>query len=204
MVNFHGSNKPTGEARTWPNELTREAIRGMEASKLADRATHDATLPFTRYLAGHGDYTVMHFGARRTNTTWAHQIATAAIFTQPLNTIVANPATILTNPAVEMIKSIPPVWDQTIVLPPSEIGELALYARRSGKVWFLAAINGLTARTVSVPLSFLPAGSQRASLVSDNEADSAALRIEERRVMRSESLQLKLSSGGGFIARFSE
>src|SRR5262249_16953943 len=25
MVNFHGSNKPTGEVRTWPNELTREA-----------------------------------------------------------------------------------------------------------------------------------------------------------------------------------
>jgi alpha-glucosidase len=30
LVNFHGSNKPTGESRTWPNELTREAVRGME------------------------------------------------------------------------------------------------------------------------------------------------------------------------------
>jgi alpha-glucosidase len=49
LVDFHGSNKPTGESRTWPNELTREAIRGMESSKLADRATHDATLP----LYGH-------------------------------------------------------------------------------------------------------------------------------------------------------
>ena len=26
MVNFHGSNKPTGESRIWPNELTREAV----------------------------------------------------------------------------------------------------------------------------------------------------------------------------------
>src|SRR5439155_14524480 len=24
MVDFHGANKPAGEARTWPNELTRE------------------------------------------------------------------------------------------------------------------------------------------------------------------------------------
>src|SRR5262249_40730541 len=49
MVNFHGSNKPTGEARTWPNELVREGVRGMEAGKLKARARHDATLPFTRY-----------------------------------------------------------------------------------------------------------------------------------------------------------
>ena len=34
LVNFHGSNKPTGRSRTWPNELTREAVRGMEARSL--------------------------------------------------------------------------------------------------------------------------------------------------------------------------
>ena len=30
MVEFHGANKPAGESRTWPNEMTREAIRGLE------------------------------------------------------------------------------------------------------------------------------------------------------------------------------
>src|SRR5262249_2773609 len=34
LVNFHGSNKPTGEARTWPNELVRESVKGMESSPL--------------------------------------------------------------------------------------------------------------------------------------------------------------------------
>jgi poly(3-hydroxybutyrate) depolymerase len=24
MINFHGANKPAGESRTWPNEITRE------------------------------------------------------------------------------------------------------------------------------------------------------------------------------------
>lgn len=67
------------EARTWPNELVREAVRGMELSRLKDRARHDATLPFTRFLAGHADYTPVHFGARRGDTTWAHQIASAAV-----------------------------------------------------------------------------------------------------------------------------
>jgi alpha-glucosidase len=203
MVNFHGSNKPTGESRTWPNELTREAIKGMEASKLADRATHDTTLPFTRYLAGHGDYTVMHFGGRRTNTTWAHQIATVAIFDQPLNTIAANPATVLTNPAVALIKTIPPVWDETVVLPPSEIGEAAVYARRSGRTWFLAAINGLEARTFSVPLTFLAPGTNHAMMVSDEEGNPAAVRMDEQTLNRQDSLRIRLSSGGGFLARFS-
>ena len=52
-----GANKPTGESRTWPNELIREAVRGMEASRLQTRAVHNAILPFTRFLAGHADYT---------------------------------------------------------------------------------------------------------------------------------------------------
>ena len=26
MIDFHGANKPAGEARTWPNEMTREGI----------------------------------------------------------------------------------------------------------------------------------------------------------------------------------
>src|SRR5262245_3256254 len=69
LVNFHGANKPTGEGRTWPNELTREAVRGLEASKLATRARHDVTLPFTRLLAGPADYTPVHFGPRRADTT---------------------------------------------------------------------------------------------------------------------------------------
>jgi alpha-glucosidase len=134
LVNFHGSTKPTGEARTWPNELVREAIKGMEASKLKARARHDATLPFTRFLAGHGDYTPVHFGPRRGDTTWAHQVATAAVFTAPLLLYAAHPQKTLDNPCAEMIKSIPSVWDETIVLPGSEIGEVAALARRKGDV----------------------------------------------------------------------
>jgi len=109
LVNFRGVNKPTGEARTWPNELNREAIKGMEASRLADRATHDVTLPFTRLLAGHADYTPVHFGARRANTTWAHQFASAVILGAPLLTYAASPSNLLANPCCGMIKSIPAV-----------------------------------------------------------------------------------------------
>src|SRR5262249_20868767 len=162
LVDFHGSNKPTGEPRTWPNELGREGIYGLEHRGMTEWARHNATLPFTRLLAGHGDYTPVHFGDRRRETSWAHQVATAAVMTYPVPVYAAHPRTLLANPAVGMIKSIPSVWDETIVLPFSEIGEVAAFARRHGDVWFLAILNGPTARKVHIPLAFLDAGSRRA------------------------------------------
>ncbi len=163
LLVFHGANKPTGRERTWPNEMVREAVRGMEASRLMDRARHETILPFTRYLAGPADYTTMIFSERRRDTTWAHQIASMVVFASPLLTIAANPQSILENPAVEVIKSIPAVWDETRVLPDSAIGELAVYARRTGRGWFLAAMCGPAAKTIQVPLSFLGEGEFKAA-----------------------------------------
>ncbi|HXL07479.1 MAG TPA: glycoside hydrolase family 97 N-terminal domain-containing protein, partial [Gemmatimonadales bacterium] len=45
MVDFHGADKPAGESRTWPNELNREAVSGMERKSTPAWATHDTTLP---------------------------------------------------------------------------------------------------------------------------------------------------------------
>jgi alpha-glucosidase len=202
MVNFHGSNKPTGEPRTWPNEMTREAVKGMEYSKFLTRAQHGATLPFTRLLAGHADYTPVHFGERRGDTSWAHQIASAAILLSPLLTYAAHPQKILEHPGAGMMKSIPSVWDETIVLPVSEVGEVAAFARRSNDTWFLAIMNGLTARSPNIPLSFLDEGEYRALLVRDSK-DDAAVETESMTLRRSDSLAIDLLEGGGFIARFS-
>ena len=56
----------------------------------------------------------------------------------------------------------------TVVLPMSEIGEVAALARRSGRNWFLAILNGPTARTVEAPLNFLGDGVYRAHMVRDD------------------------------------
>jgi alpha-glucosidase len=201
ILNFHGANKPTGESRTWPNELTREAIKGMEGRKTV-RAQHDATLPFTRMLAGHADYTPVHFGERRNDTTWSHQAATAAIFTSPLLVYGAHPENILKNPAVEIVKSIPSVWDETVALPVSEIGEIAAFARRRGNTWFLAILNGADAKSVKVPLTFLGKGTWRALMARDSAGDAAAVKIENAQFNGAASLAIDLRAGGGFIARF--
>jgi alpha-glucosidase len=204
VVNFHGSDKPTGTIRTWPNEITREAVRGMESSRLRDRATHETTLPFTRMLAGPADYSVVHFGERRQNTTWSHQIATAAIFSQPMLTYAANPSNLLANAGVDLIKSIPSDWDETIVLLPSEIGKLAMYARRSGETWFLAVIGGPDAQSIRVPLSFLGPDAYEAMFIRDSGSGADAEEIEHRSAQREETLTINLRPGGGFIGRFTK
>lgn len=201
MIDFHGANKPAGEARTWPNELTREGVLGLEHRSTREWSRHNATLPFTRYLAGAGDYTPVVFGERRKETSWAHQIATAAVFTSPLLVYGAHPQSLLDSPAVEIIKSLPSVWDETIVLPSSEIGELAAFARRRGKVWFVAAVNGPTAKSMRVDLAFLGEASYDALLARDDLENPAAVRIEKTTAMKSGTLGIEMRAGGGFIAR---
>ena len=130
------------------------------------------------------------------------QIASLAIFDSPLLTIAANPQSILTNAAGDVIKSIPAVWDETIVLPGSEIGELAAYARRTGDAWFLAVMCGPQPKELQVPLSFLGRGESKASVVRDGEND-ASVTVESTTGKRSDSLTIKLRAGGGFVGRFS-
>jgi len=120
----------------------------------------------------------------------------------------AHPANILANPSAEVLKSIPSTWDPTVVLPFSEIRQVAGFARRSGDTWFLAIANGSTARSVRVELSaFLGqprdgrSSSYHATLLRDTEA-AAALKIEHLTLEASDSLSVDLDSGGGFVAVF--
>jgi alpha-glucosidase len=200
ICDFHGANKPAGESRTWPNELTREGVYGLEHRAQA-WATHNTTIPFTRYLAGPGDYTPTVFGDRRRETSWPHQIATAAVFTSPLLVYGGHPQSLLDNPAVDVIKALPSTWDETIVLPGSRIGETAIFARRKGSDWFIAALNGRAARTLTVDLTFLGPATYRGMFVRDDPDNAAAERIERVNLTRHRVLAITMRPGGGFIAR---
>ncbi|HEV8592425.1 MAG TPA: glycoside hydrolase family 97 C-terminal domain-containing protein, partial [Pyrinomonadaceae bacterium] len=101
-----------------------------------------------------------------------------------------------------MIKSIPSTWDETIALPPSEIGELAVFARRKGRVWFIAVLNGSKARSMQIPLTFLGRGEMESMLVRDKLDDPAAIEIEHSRAANRNALNLDMRAAGGFIARF--
>ena len=201
MLDFHGANKPAGQSRTWPNEMSREGIRGLE-NENANWPKHNTTLIFTRYLAGHGDYTPLNFKDIAKGTTLAHQVATVAAFTSPFMCLGADPEVLLKSSVKTMVKQIPVVWDETIILPQSKIGELAVMARRSGNIWFLVVLNGGSAKTLTLNAGFLGMGNYYGDLLQDDETDPSKAWIKASSFSKSSNITLTLSAGGGFIGRF--
>lgn len=202
MIGFRGCDKPTGEARTWPNELGRAAATGMDDGSIADRALQDVILPFTRMIAGIADYMPMQFSNKRGNTTWAHQLASAVILGSPLLTYSSAPASILANPALSLIRTIPSTWDEVVVLGDSGIGDLAVMAFRSGNTWFLAVMSNGKPHTFKVPLTFLGQGEYKAMLAGDDMSNPASLKIENTTLRKSHIIEVQMPAGGGFLARF--
>ncbi|CAA6692416.1 MULTISPECIES: glycoside hydrolase family 97 protein [unclassified Lentimonas] len=231
LINFHGCHAATGEARTYPNEVTREGIRGIEVNKHKEGqlpASHNAALTFTRFVVGQGDYTPILY----TNpgpTTCAHQFATLVTFYSPLQTYAEHPATMMhaskLKDAFPVMQVIPTVWDETIVLPESEIGVLTAMARRSGEDWFVGVVNGAGQRDYTLDLSFLPAGDYEVEMVSDDLAaepvdvtsfgfnlkakgkigewkTTVPFKVNRGTAHRSEPLQILMAEGGGYFAVF--
>jgi len=206
MINFHGTNKPTGRNRTWPNEMTREGLCGQEwhitRYNRTEPLAQGTILPFTRFLVGPGDYTPCALNPKELRGfTWPHEFAEAVIFTSPLQHFADDPKFYLESPGKELIKTMPSVWDETIVLPGSKIGEVAAFARRKGDMWYVAAVNGEKERDFSVKLSFLDKNRWNAVAFSDNMNREDDMIRHDKFVGENDTLNFKMKPGGGYIAR---
>jgi len=91
VVNLHGCTVPRGWQRTWPNLLNLEAVLGTESyfyeSHYSEKAAElNTVLPFTRNAIGPMDTTPVACSPKKyvRNTTAAHELATAIIFTSGL------------------------------------------------------------------------------------------------------------------------
>ncbi|MEI8037000.1 MAG: glycoside hydrolase family 97 catalytic domain-containing protein [Verrucomicrobiota bacterium] len=208
MIDFHGAVKPTGMERTWPNELTREGVRGHEwhtakhpwVPERILEPQHDVILPFTRYIAGPGDYTpTVLEPADIHGNTYPHELAQAIVFTSPFLCFGGNPKTYLENPAKDLISAIPSTWDQTLVLPGSEPGKLAAFARRRGNQWFVGVLNGADPTTINIPLIFLGTGVWKASGFEDVAGKPDSFKRDERSLTANGSLKADLLPRGGYV-----
>lgn len=204
LVDFHGANKPTGMDRTWPNVLTREGVRGHEYQITRYRRLlqpdHDVILPFTRYIAGPGDYTPTVFTSKELQgNTWGHELAQAVIFTSPFLCFGGHPREYLANPARDVLTAIRPMWDETRVLNGSEPGKVVAEARRSGDQWFVAVMNGADATSIDIPLDFLGAGTWKSSQLRDVRDKAGAWDRKDGNITRADHITLDLSPRGGFV-----
>lgn len=202
MVNFHGANKPTGYNRTWPNELTREAVYGQEwVTYNPQGPANNCILPFTRFLAGPADYTPGVFDSKRAyGTSRAHQLALQIIFNSPLSCWPSDPDVYLASPALPLIKSIPTTWHQTLVLPFSRIGEIAGFARRKGNQWFIGVISSGKEKQISIPLDFLEAGPYVGFSTQDDLNNPDQLFTNQSAYTKTDTLNITLRPDGGFAA----
>ena len=211
IVDLHGCQAPSGEERTYPNQLTREGIRGLELNGMAEgpiTASHNAALPFTRFVVGPGDYTPGLF-SKPGKTTWAQQLACMYLFDSPLFCLAENPKYILDDPnlrqIVPFLKELPVTWDETIVLPGSDIGKLAAFARRKENAWYIAIINGEnTAKRYTFTLDFLKkSGVCKSLTIADEPGNKPGLSTVINNKLRYEKpVSLLLQGNGGCVMKF--
>jgi len=204
MLDIHDDWRPTGEQRTWPNLMSAEGIRGNEEMP---SATHNTILPFTRFIAGEADYTVCYFD-KRIKTTHAHQLALAAIFYSPLQTLYwyDKPSDFHDEPELQFWDNIPTTWDDTKVVQGSP-GEFITTARRKGSTWFVGTITNNDARDLRIPLDFLDKGkSYLATIYSDDPsvATDTHVRIVTQKVTAATVLKVHLLPSGGQAMELTE
>lgn len=213
-VNAHEPIKDTGLRRTFPNWVSREGARGMEFNAWGNPNNgpeHEATLAFTRLLAGPMDYTpgiVSLLGrGQKIPSTLAKQLALYVTIYSPLQMVADLPENYAKAPkaAMDFIRAVPVDWQESVTLA-GEPGSHVVTARqrRGGADWWLGAAGGKVAVDADVPLSFLTPGTRyRLTLWRDGPAADANphdLAVETRMVTNTDRLALHLASGGGGAA----
>ena len=224
VLDLHGTHKPAGLNRTWPNVLNFEGVHGLEQMKWSaatiDQMKYDATIPFIRQVAGPMDYTqgAMRNASRdnyrpvnsepMSQGTRCHQLALYAVLDSPLNMLCDSPTNYLREAeCTEFIAAIPTVWDETRILG-GRMGEYIATARRSGDTWYVGAITDWTPRDVEVDLAPLGiGGTVEATIFRDGaNADRKAsdYKRETIRIDTAEPLKIHLAPGGGFALKITK
>lgn len=219
LVDFHGSYKPAGLRRTYPNVMTREGVKGLEHNKWSKDITpdHDVTIPFIRMVAGPLDYTpgaMVNLEKRNFNPmftrpasqgTRVHQMALYVAFESPLQMLADNPVNYRREQeCTSFISSVPVVWDETKVIE-AKVGDYFIVARRKGSEWFVGALTDWETRSFEIDMDFLGEGEFNAEIFEDgiNASSNAQDYLKTQRTINStETLTVKMAPGGGWVARF--
>ena len=210
LLDMHGAFPPTGLARTYPNYITQEGVRGLEYDKFSwgeITPGHNVKLAYTRMLLGPMDYTPGGFRNSTpetyvqsevmpmTRTTRGQALALYVIYESPLQMVSDDPSAYANAAGFDFIKRVPTAWDETRFIDGTPESHVVL-ARRHGDDWYLGAITNEQERVVEIPLSFLGAGSFQATIWQDGAGPNDVDRVEKR-VTRDDRLTIRLAGGGG-------
>lgn len=179
LVDFHGCTIPNGWQRTWPNMVSMEGIYGAEWYNNYELMTtlappHNATVVYTRNVIGPMDYTPGTFTDSQFPhiTTNAHELALPVLFESGIQHMADRPEGYESLPfeARQVYSHLPAAWDDTKLLA-GYPGKSAVVARRSGKTWYVAGINGTDEEiNLAFTLKRLNLKPKKVLLFSDGEA----------------------------------
>ncbi len=220
VLDLHGSYKPAGMNRTYPNVLNFEGVFGLEQMKWApesyDQVTYDTQLPFLRQLSGPMDYTQGAMrNASRSNYrpcnsepmsqgTRCRQLALYMVFDSPLTMLCDNPSNYMREQeCTEFIASVPTAWDETRIIE-GKMGEYIITARRKGNTWYVGGITNWTPRDITLDLAFTGKTAAKATLFADGaNADRAArdYRKTQFDTTKDSKVKLHMAPGGGFAMK---
>lgn len=210
LVNFHGAVKPTGLRRTFPNDITREAVRGnewqMTRYKRIMPAEQYTLMPFSRFLTGPADITSTMLDPVQLATghyTWPNQMAQLVVFLSPVTHFCDQYKFYVSHPAMGLFQEIPVEWDETRVLKNTKIGEVVVFARRKGRVWWVGVINNGEPRETTLCFDFLKKTGKATLIYDDPKVDAAISRVEET-LKPGDVRKITLRPSGGFFAKITE
>ena len=195
IVNCHGASKPTGERRTYPNVINREAVNGEEYGGFWLNA--GLYWAFARNIVGPVDITPRLYSTAG-NTTTA-QMAVNVVFESGMPCMASDSQDYLNFSANSFYKNLPAAWDETRLLD-GAIGSFVSVARRSGDSWYAASMSYSAKNGLTMDLSFLDDGVYTAYIYSDGSG--SAVNVETKTVTRDDTLTYSVRQKGGYIVKF--
>lgn len=213
FVDFHGSFKPAGLERTYPNVLSYEGVLGLEQGGNC-KPENSIWLPFMRNAVGPMDFTPgamlnaqpENNRGTRTNPmgtgTRANMMSQFIVFESGLVMLADNPYYYnQDSDCANFIAGTPVVWDETRVLS-AKAGDHVVIAKRSGDTWYVGGMVGTESRTIDTLFDFLEPGTTY-QLVSFEDGVNAARQAMDYKkkvtdVNNKSKLSLKMVRNGGW------
>ena len=217
ILDLHGTHKPAGLNRTYPNVLNFEGVNGLEQMKWENNTTaqveYDVMIPFIRQVSGPMDYTqgAMRNAAKgsyypcyyepMSQGTRCRQLALYMILESPFNMLCDTPSNYeREKECTDFISTIPTVWDETIVLD-GKMGDYIITARRNGNTWYIGGLTDWNARDLEVDLSFLGDKKYSGKLFKDGinaNRIGRDYKTENISAKKGDKIKVHLAPGGGF------
>jgi hypothetical protein len=218
VVNFHDNPiPPSGDARTWPNVITREYCHSQADAKRSYFPETAVSSVFINMLSGPVDMCNGWYGFDGNEVrpkVFEFIPGTVAAETAKLLVVFSGLSVLPDAPEeynekkdlFDFIANLPNQFDEYKVLGGS-IDSYILVGRRSGENWYLGCLTNREARSIDVTLDFLKPGVSYQAFVYEDSPEThymdnrEAYQTRKIPVSSESKLTLKLAPGGGCAIR---